>query len=89
MNEPQQLRGLKVDSGGSIFEAREEGACGEETLEMWERLANSYKESTEEEGCRAGGEKRVFLGKGAFFFFRCGTKGRVLERKYFEEKNEP
>ena len=30
---------------------------------------------------------RVFLGKD-HFLFRCGTKGRVLERKYFEEENE-
>lgn len=44
-----------------------------ETLEMWERLANSFKESTEEEGC-VRVVKRVFLGKEHFPFSDVGLR---------------
>lgn len=56
MNEPQQLEGpgaWRVDSEAASLKPERKGPVERETLEMWERLANSYKESTEEEGCDA------------------------------------
>ena len=47
------------------------GPVERETLEMWERLANSYKESTEEEGCD-GNWWKSFPWKGAFAFSDVG-----------------
>ena len=67
-------RGLK----GWILEAaslkpERKGPVERETLEMWERLANSYKESTEEEGCD-GNWWKSFPWKGAFAFSDVGWK---------------
>lgn len=71
MNEPQQPevpRGLKVDSGGSIFEAREEGACGEgNSLEMWRDWLIHTKNSQRKRAAMGIGG-RVFLGKEHFLF---------------------
>lgn len=57
-----------------------------ETLVMWERLANSYKEIT---GRWLRWELvEVFsLDRSIAFFLRYGTKER--EMKCFEEENEP
>ena len=61
-----------------------------ETLEMWERLANSYKESTEEEGCD-GNWWKSFPWKGAFSFSDVGRKeeclkGNILRKRMSHEK---
>lgn len=66
------------------------GPVERETLEMWERLANSYKESTEEEGCD-GNWWKSFPWKGAFSFSDVGRKeeclkGNILRKRMSHEK---
>ena len=68
------------------------GPVERETLEMWERLANSYKEFTEEEGCD-GTWWKSFPWKGAFSFSDVGRKeeclkGNILRKRMSHEKRK-